>query len=1551
MSYLNQNYFFRKLLNRVPKLFLFLITTLSLLVVIASGSVVLAQTTIYVDTNVADGDGSSWDDAYDSLQDALDIAISGDQIWVAEGTYYPDEGIRQTDNDQDASFQLITGVEIYGGFKGDENNLSDRDWQINETILSGDIDGDNTKNNNSIHVVNGTGVDNTAVLDGFTITGGNALGDNPHNRGGGIFINNATDSGSPTFSHLRIIENEAGNIGGGIFSYNSSFTLFNVEINENRASYGGGIYITVGHPKLLNVGIYNNSADNDGGGINNTDEITLTNVSVNNNLADGNGGGLHNTGETYIQNSIMWGNTGDDGDQVYTDTFYGSVPTYANSLVEDHDLTDTGINNLDGTIYTTELIFTDFSGGDYSLGTDSYAINAGSNQAYIDAGGNLSNDNDLANNPRLDADIVDIGAFEFQGASAPPTPDGGVIYVNKNVSGGDGSGDSWSNAIVELADALKWAYQQHHTGNLWSESNPLEIWVAEGTYYPDEGDRSTNNDRNETFQLSSGVKVYGGFEGNESDLADRDWEEHVTVLSGDIDGNDTSTSVGVVSNPDDISGDNSYSVVTGSGADSTAILDGFTITAGSADDKNADVDTPEKNGGGVYNYEGSPTLTNLIITGNISEYRGGGVYNYNSSPVLTNVTIKGNHTIIGSSTDHHGGGIANISGSSIILINSKVTKNRAQAGGGIYNDESSPTIINTLIDNNTAVSSGGGGIYSFYGISTKLINVTVSGNHSGYQGGGIFNAYNTLNLGNTIVWGNTADDNDESTTDGNEITTHFGAVNLQHSLYGNNPEDIIGESFFFPTLTLNDDPQFMDALNGNYTLKAFSPALDSGNDALAMDHENNPLTIDQNGDLRIVRTVDMGAYEFQGEPFTVPEQVVLNSPIHEAVNVGLIVEFSWKVADRADKYQLQVSSNDEFTSIVINESNLESTTFNSDNDLNNLTTYYWRVRASNTTGEGPWSEIFNFITQDQPEASDNRILVANSKNYTFTPLDFGTTDNNYTILFDNFPSDFNGQLQLDGNDIEIDDEISINDIDEGKMIYIPLTDTYGYNFDHFKFQIKDNHGNISEESYTLHIDVGATSMELTDDSGGGWRFLTSPSIGDSYNEFLSPLTIKGIPGSDSPTASFPTLYVLNQSNYEWNAISNLTDATERGNAFIVQVQPEDADQTIILTAKNEFASLEDEFTFSGLFYDTNQGPQGNSHFLIANPHPISLDFCEFTETHLATSVDFWDPNASGGNGDYMNQSCSIDNVHIAPFQAFWVRTIDNNPSLSIPKEAYLETMTDGYYKDNKKAQSDDFLVQFTITSDDGIFTNRANILFSDQGTSAMDKLDAPKRSAAGLTERWLSFYSIGQDQKTYALQSLPLEIDDKITIPLDVQTTEYGQFILDWNLSEAQSFDGTYYLKDNQTGDVIELTEGSTYRFDIKPNQSLKKSELFKGLNIEGESQISTVSTSRFEFLIVSSDLDNFTDGDVPDTFSLAQNYPNPFNPTTIISYELPKQENVRLEVYDMAGRQVATLVNKQVSAGRHIVNFNGSNLSSGVYVYRLQAGSYIQTRKLTILK
>ena len=89
----------------------------------------------------------------------------------------------------------------------------------------------------------------------------------------------------------------------------------------------------------------------------------------------------------------------------------------------------------------------------------------------------------------------------------------------------------------------------------------------------------------------------------------------------------------------------------------------------------------------------------------------------------------------------------------------------------------------------------------------------------------------------------------------------------------------------------------------------------------------------------------------------------------------------------------------------------------------------------------------------------------------------------------------------------------------------------------------------------------------------------------------------------------------------------------------------------------------------------------------------------------------------------------------------------------------------------------------------------------------------------------------------------------------------------------------------------------------------------------------------------------------IPNEYKLSQNYPNPFNPVTKINFALPKSGLVTMMVYDILGREVARLVNETKQAGSYSVDFNASNLTSGVYFYRLEVNGYVDTKKMTLIK
>ena len=95
----------------------------------------------------------------------------------------------------------------------------------------------------------------------------------------------------------------------------------------------------------------------------------------------------------------------------------------------------------------------------------------------------------------------------------------------------------------------------------------------------------------------------------------------------------------------------------------------------------------------------------------------------------------------------------------------------------------------------------------------------------------------------------------------------------------------------------------------------------------------------------------------------------------------------------------------------------------------------------------------------------------------------------------------------------------------------------------------------------------------------------------------------------------------------------------------------------------------------------------------------------------------------------------------------------------------------------------------------------------------------------------------------------------------------------------------------------------------------------------------------------------NGNGGAIPTQFALEQNYPNPFNPATTIKFSIPEVSKVTLKIYDILGREVSTLVNEVRNAGNHEVNFDASNLASGMYIYSIKAGDYTASKKMMLLK
>lgn len=313
----------------------------------------------------------------------------------------------------------------------------------------------------------------------------------------------------------------------------------------------------------------------------------------------------------------------------------------------------------------------------------------------------------------LAAFLIIVGWNSASANSTNSQIQGSILYVKP---GADGDCLSWDTAC-ELQAALFDAIEGD------------QIWVAAGIYKP-----TADTDRTATFQLKSGVAIYGGFPADGGGWETRDWETNLTTLSGDVGTEHDNT-------------DNSYHVVTGSGVDITAVLDGLIIADG-----NANGNYPANCGGGMYNSDSNPNLTNVTFSSN-SAYAGGGMYNNESNPILTNVIFVGNYAL------SEGGGMRNSKSNPIltnVIFDSNTTDLNQGSGGGMTNVLSSPILSNVTFHGNSAYAAGG--MDNNWGSDSTLTNVTFSNNSAVFYSGGMNNIESSATLTDVTFINNSAGD-------------------------------------------------------------------------------------------------------------------------------------------------------------------------------------------------------------------------------------------------------------------------------------------------------------------------------------------------------------------------------------------------------------------------------------------------------------------------------------------------------------------------------------------------------------------------------------------------------------------------------------------------------------------------------------------------------------------------------------------------------------------------------------------------------------------------
>lgn len=490
-----------------------------------------------------------------------------------------------------------------------------------------------------------------------------------------------------------------------------------------------------------------------------------------------------------------------------------------------------------------------------------------------------------------------------------------VRYVTAT-GAGDLSGSSWANASKDVQDMIN------------ASASGNEIWIAAGVYKPNRIEHDFGTlvapARYVAFKLKDGVKLYGGFAGNETLLSQRNWTTNKTIFSGDIDNNDVLT--GGLSNG--VIGNNAIHVIIAAGVGSSTSVDGFYITGGyTANGFNLTINgflMDSQFGSGISNRGSSPVITNCSFIGNEGEGGGGGISNYSSSPAISNCTFSNNLVYLS------GTGILNTITSNPTITNCTFNNNLAGTlGGGIYNGGSSPTITNCTFTSNTSNSAGGaiystsvqsapiitnctftgnssysGGAINLFGSASSTVkNCSFINNSSDNNGGGVYGSATagTINIMNCLFYNNHANiatgsgggiysintSNNNSVIgctfygntafDGTAINSTNGNLKVYNSVvWGTSTggsydfRNSVAEGFAGGTngnlngTVITAAQLFTNAAGGNLTPNPVSPAIDAGSNALYTAAGGNLVTDkDVANHARLVNsTIDIGGYEF-----------------------------------------------------------------------------------------------------------------------------------------------------------------------------------------------------------------------------------------------------------------------------------------------------------------------------------------------------------------------------------------------------------------------------------------------------------------------------------------------------------------------------------------------------------------------------------------------------------------------------------------------------------------------------------------------------------------
>ncbi len=683
----------------------------------------------------------------------------------------------------------------------------------------------------------------------------------------------------------------------------------------------------------------------------------------------------------------------------------------------------------------------------------------------------------------------------------------------------------------------------------------------------------------------------------------------------------------------------------------------------------------------------------------------------------------------------------------------------------------------------------------------------------------------------------------------------------------------------------------------------------------------------------------VNSFTVKAEDASVPE---LLSPANNVQDSELSPNFAWGSAQGATKYEFQLSSILDFSSITENQT-LTDTTYSISSDLDYETQYFWRVRGIGVSDTSDWSPVFNFKTiVDKPEApvlispEDGAVglditslfkwsSVKNAESYT---LQISEVSDFTTTFFESTLSDT----------METADGFDYQSVYYWRVKASNSTGDSEYSTT-FSFTVKAEDASVPEplSPENNSESVSVTPEFIWSNAQGAVKYQFQLSDDVQFNTTL----VSDIQ-SDSTTGisfdlNFETTYFWRvrgigaaSDSSDWSPVMTFTTTPDVPNVPAL-ISPADGanDQKIqtefvwsnIGTAEEYTIQISESDVFSSVLYDSTLSDTS-----------ILIDQFEYENTY------FWRVKASNTAGDSDYSTANSFTTKEAPESAPIVKSALGEIILEEDFETYFVKSLDSVFTD---IESPELVYEIVFNSENIDASLKKDSLFvsSIQDSNGVNQVVIKATDTGGL----------------FVHDTLTIQVLSVNDIPYVENLVDTVSFTT--KLSGEFNFAGK--VKDVETPfeelmfSAVVVPEQIAYSLDVENGLIELSSDTFTGEGVltftakdaEGD------SVSVDVILVVSMSTSNEDDGQLPAQFSLSQNYPNPFNPSSTIKFGIPEAAVVKLEVYNLLGQRVKSLVNARKPAGYHTVTFNASDLSSGMYIYRIQAGDFVQIKRMTLIK